>query len=429
MVSFKNKSRRGNNKYNSLMLKQLFKTFVLLLLAWAFSTCIDPYIPVLKGYESLLVVEGLVTDEAVPYEVRLSRSIPNEDSVPEKITDATVYISDETGYKTYFGLTGNGYYSTDPGIFKGVTGKTYTLHITTADDREYTSDPVTMLPVPGIEDIYYERDKEYTGDQSELLEGLRIYVDTEQGSGENQYLRWEYEETWKFKLADYKRFNFISDTLILPINEVKDICWKTVKSSAIMEGSIVPGKDDNIKKAPVCFIATTKSDRLTQQYSILVKQYSLSKEAFEFWNNLKKVNESGGSIFDEQPYLVISNITCLNDPGERVLGYFQVSAVKQDRMYITPQELHELDLPWFQPDCIRYEVNPLDYHVPGSMTPVMSWGELYSMFVDAGEFTFVEPLYNAVTNELEHMVFVANKCSDCELTGSLTKPDWWIDLN
>ena len=202
-----------------------------------------------------------------------------------------------------------------------------------------------------------------------------------------------------------------------------------MKSSTIMEGSIVPGKDENIKKAPVCFIAPSKSDRLTQQYSILVKQYSLSREAFEFWNNLKKVNESGGSIFDEQPYLVISNVTCLNDPGERVLGYFQVSAVKQERMYITAHELDDLNLPYFQPDCIRYVVNPLDFHVPGSMTPVMTWGELYHMFVDEGEFAFVEPLYNAATNELEDLAFVSTICSDCELTGSLTKPDWWIDLN
>jgi hypothetical protein len=191
----------------------------------------------------------------------------------------------------------------------------------------------------------------------------------------------------------------------------------------------VPGKDDFIKKAPVCFVASTKSDRLTLQYSILVKQYSLSKEAYEFWNNLKQVNEAGGSIFDEQPYPVISNITCLNDPGEKVLGYFQVSAAKQVRKDITARELDELSLPWFKYDCIRYEVDPLDYWVPGSMSPPMTWDELYNMFMQTGGFTFVEPIYNGVTNALESLVFVASPCSDCELTGTLVKPDWWIDLN
>lgn len=411
------------------MLKQLFKAFVLLLLAWAFSTCIDPYTPVLEGYESLLVVEGLVTDEAVPYEVRLTRSIQHEDSVPERVTDATVYISDESGSEAYLGLSSSGSYVTDPAEFTGVTGKTYTLHITTADGREYESDPALMLPVPGIEDIYYEKDKEYSSDRSEILEGIRIYVDTEKGSGENQYLRWEYEETWKFKLADYKRYNYINDSTIFPVNEVLDYCWKTAKSSAIVEGSIVPGKDDFIKKAPVCFVASAKSDRLILQYSILVKQYSLSSEAYEFWDNLKQVNEAGGSIFDEQPYPVISNIICLNDPGEKVLGYFQVSAAKQVRKYITASELDELSLPWFIYDCTRYEVNPLDYWAPGSMLPPMSWDELYNMFTQAGDFAFVEPIYNESTDELENLVFVASDCSDCTLTGSSEKPEWWIDLN
>ncbi len=410
------------------MLKPFSKAIVLLLVAWAFSTCIDPYTPVLKGYESLLVVEGLVTDEAVPYEVRLTRSVQNEDSDPERVTDATVYISDESGNKAYLGLSGNGSYVTDPEEFTGVTGKTYTLHITTADGREYASDPALMLPVPGIEDIYYENDEEYSGDQSEILEGIRIYVDTEEGSGENQYLRWEYEETWKFKLADYKRYDYINDTVILPIYDVKDFCWKTVKSSTIVEGSIVPGEDDFIRKAPVCFVASSKSDRLILQYSILVKQYSLSKEAYDFWNNLKQVNEAGGTIFDEQPYLVISNVSCLNDPGEKVLGYFQVSAVKQERKYITPGELDELNLPWFKPDCKRFVVSPLDYWVEGSMNEPMSWDELYQMFVGEGEFTFVEPIYNEETDELEDLVFVINECSDCELTGSFVQPDWWIDL-
>jgi hypothetical protein len=410
------------------MLKQLQKVFVLLVLTWVFSTCIDPYTPVLEGYESLLVIEGVVTDEAVPYEVILTRSVQHEDSVPERVTDATVYISDESGNKAYLALSGSGTFVTNPAEFTGVTGETYTLHIKTADGREYASDPAVMLPVPGIKDIYYEKDNEYSSDHSELLEGLKIYVDTEQGSGENQYLRWEYEETWKFKLADYKRFDYINDSVILPIDEVKEYCWKTVKSSTIVEGSIVPGKNDFIQRAPVCFIAPAKSDRLTLQYSILVKQYSLSKEAYEFWNNLQQVNEAGGSIFDEQPYPVISNITCLNDPREKVLGYFQVSAAKQVRKNITASELDELSLPWFNYDCIRYVVDPLDYWMPGPQNPVPTWDEIYYMFVETGEFAFVEPVYNADTNELESLVFTASQCSDCELTGSSVKPDWWIDL-
>ena len=70
------------------------------------------------------------------------------------------------------------------------------------------------------------------------------------------------------------------------------------------------------------------------QYSILVKQYSISKSEFDFWDNLKKINDKSGDIFEYQPYPVNSNIHNVNNTKDRVLGYFQVSAVKQKRKNI-----------------------------------------------------------------------------------------------
>ncbi|MCJ7449263.1 MAG: DUF4249 domain-containing protein [Bacteroidales bacterium] len=410
------------------MLKSGLKASCFLFLIFVFFTCIDPYNPKLSGYESLLVVEGLITDEKAPYEVRLSRSIQHEDSVPKRITDADVFITDETGKTEHLENCGDGSYKTDSAEFTGVIGKTYILHITTIDGAEYKSDPVVMLPVPGIDKIYYEKDEEYADNQSETHEGIRIFVDTGDGSEDSQYIRWEYEETWKFRLPDYKRFNYIGQSLIVPLEEVEEFCWKTLKSSVILNSSILPGQTNYIKKLPICFIGSDKSNRLTIRYSILVKQYSLSKEAFEFWNNLKQVNETGGSIFDTQPYPVISNINNVNNPGEKVLGYFQVSAVKQKRTYITRSELDELDLPWFKYDCKRFVVSPDDYP-PAPMRPPMTWDELYDMFMSRKDFTFVEPIYNNTTHQLEKLVFVQNYCSDCKLTGFSEKPGFWIDLN
>ena len=411
------------------MLKPLIKALALLIVVLAAYTCIDPYYPELDDYESLMVVEGLVTNETSPYEVRLSRTIEHEDSIPEKINDAEVYISDETGRKSYFENSGNGVYKTDPDDFTGASGKTYTLHITTADGNEYVSDPAAMLPVPGIENIYFEKDEEYSNNQSERHEGIRIYVDTEKNLNDIDYVHWEYEETWKFRLSDYKRYTYINDSVILPINNVREYCWRTNKSSAILNGTVSQDQDHMIKKTPVCFIPTGISDRMTIQYSILIKQYSISAEAFEFWDNLRQVNETGGTIFDKQPYPVISNIKNTKDPEEKVLGYFQVSAVKKERKYITPGDIFELDLPYYRYDCKRYEVSPEDYPPPSPIIPPMTWDELYEMFISTGDLTFVEPLYDDETHKLSKLVFTENVCSDCSLMGTTEKPDWWVDLN
>jgi len=409
------------------MINQVLKVLALLLMIPAICTCIDPFFPRLDDYESLLVVEGLITDEKVPYEIILSRSIQNEDSDPERVTDARVYITDETGKKVDLENHGNGSYKTNPDEFTGATGKTYTLHINTSDGNEYESTPALMLPVAGIENIYYEKGEEFNSDQSESLEGIRIYVDAEYSSESSRYLRWEYEETWKFQLADYKRFNYINEFDIRPVEEVKEYCWRHIKSSVILNGAGIKDQTNKIIKAPVCFVASSASDRLSIQYSILVKQYSLSEEAYKFWNNLKQVNETGGTIYDKQPFPVVSNIHNLNNQDEKVLGYFQVSAVKQERKYITVSELDNLGIPKFRYDCNRFVVCPDDY--PSSFGPPMTWDKLYNMFMDTHEFTFVEPIYNRPSNILQKLVFVQNECADCELTGSTEKPDWWVEMN
>lgn len=124
------------------------------------ASCIDPYIPNLKNYKSLLVVEGLITNETTSYKIKLCTTTSQEDSAPEKVTDAEVYISDGNGIKTHLQNCGDGFYKTDSTSFTGVIGHKYTLHILTSDNIEYKSDECTMLPVAGIDKLYYEKGEE-----------------------------------------------------------------------------------------------------------------------------------------------------------------------------------------------------------------------------------------------------------------------------
>jgi hypothetical protein len=410
------------------MLKTRLKSLIALFIIAALYTCIDPYNPKLSGHESFLVVEGLITDENASYIVKLSRTMQSADSVPEKVTDANMFITDENGNKTILNNAGNGLYKTDSTVFTGVAGKTYTLHISTENGDEYISEPCFMLPVPDIDSIYYEKDEEFTSNQSETQQGIRIYLDSKEGDENNQYFRWEFVETWKFRVPMPKRYDYIDDTIILPVDVINEFCWKQQKSSEILVKSFSPGQPSIIKKEPLNFIAPEKSDRLSIQYSILVRQYSMSKKEYDFWDNLKQVNEGGGDIFDPQPFPVISNISNVHDPADRVLGYFQVSAVKQKRIYITFSEIVGLDLPFFQPDCNRIEASPDDYPPP-PMQPPMTWDELYSMFDFSPKYVFVEPLYESGTRILKELVFTSPVCSDCTLSGTVKKPDFWIDLN
>jgi hypothetical protein len=412
------------------------KRFFSFLFLVAAASCIDPYTPNIKNYNSLLVVEGLITNENSSYNIKLCRTTGQNTLAPEKVTDANVFISEEDGTKTHLQNFGDGIYKTDSTSFSGIVGKRYTLQILTSDGKEYKSEECTMIPVAGIDSVYYEKGEEISEIQGELDTGIKIFLNTADVTGMNQYFRWTFEEVWKFALPFPQQYiyHYIKDTTYsfesVPVPE--SVCWKRNKSGEIITSSIFHGGVNYINKQPIQFIAPAKTDRLTHQYSILVKQYSVSEKEYDFWNNLKKVSETGGDIFDSQPYKVISNIHNVNDAGEMVLGYFEVSAIARKRIFITAHEVDTMDLPHYKTDCVAISKSPDDWPEQGRP----SWDQIYHLYMDTGEFTFVMPDVKPGTiiagivysRSFLELVFSPNVCSSCEYSGFATKPDFWIDL-
>ncbi len=409
------------------MLKVWYKSVIILVVAFTLCTCIDPYSPKLAGYTSLLVVDGLITDANTSCSVKLSRTFQEQNFTSYNVSDATVFLSDDAGTVNNLNYNGNGIYKTDSLLFRGTVGRTYVLHILTHEGEVYESEPCFMQSVPEIDNVYYAKDQVIINNGTQTQDGVSIYLDSKEG-GANQYYRWAFNETWKFKVPDPKKFNYINDSVIIPILSAKEYCWKNKNSDNILIHSIYSGESTSILKEPIFFIAADKSDRLLLQYSILVKQYSISKKEYDFWNNLKQINESGGDIFAKQPFTVISNIHNTNNSNERVLGYFQVSAVKQKRKNISFSEILKWNLQFYRYPCERIEKEPKDY--PSSFgQPPTTWDQVYSIFCITSDYYFVEPRYISGTSKLEKLIFARPECANCELTGTQKKPDFWVDLN
>jgi hypothetical protein len=412
------------------MLKLSRRSIFILIAVLALYTCIDPYSPKLTGYDSLLVVDGLITDSNSSYTIKLSQTFQDQNSIPPVVSDATLFITDDANNKSFLINKGGGIYKTDSLIFKGSIGRTYILHILTHEGEEYQSEPCLMHSVSDIDSVYFEKEQRVINNGTQTLDGLGIYLDSKEGDSE-QYYRWTYDETWKFKVPYPTKYVFNPDDFtcsLIPGDLVKEYCWKNRKSDEILIRSVYSGESQQIKKEPVLFIASGQSDRLMQQYSVLISQYSISQEEYDFWNNLKQVNEGGGDIFARQPFSVISNIHCINNPSERVLGYFQVAAVKQKRKYILFSEIAGLGLPNYNYSCTAREASPGEFQIPGG--PLFTWADLYSLFCEILPYSFVGPKYLPSSDTLDKLVFTLNKqCANCELTGSRKKPDFWVDLN
>ena len=108
------------------------KLIVVLFVFIGLYSCIEPFnATVGDRASSLLVVDGLISNNNTAHSVTLTRSVANIDEKVIPVIDALVIIEDDLGIKTVLTEIDSGRYETDTCNFQGVPGRTYTLYIRT----------------------------------------------------------------------------------------------------------------------------------------------------------------------------------------------------------------------------------------------------------------------------------------------------------
>jgi len=371
--------------------------FLVLLLC---GSCVERYTPpAIIAAESYLVVEGFINSGSEPTTFTLSRARtqanPNN-FIPEE--NAQVAIEGENGERYSLAEQNAGSYTSTPLNLNPATR--YRIHIRTTHDKEYASDYVNVKITPPIDSITYSVEQD----------GVQLYVTTHDPENTTRYYRWDAEETWEYVSAffsnsmykDKQMFYRYDDDLIFT-------CWRSDRTKELYLGSSARLTDDVIYRQPITFTPAI-SGKLIEKYSILVKQYALSQQGFEYWQILEKNTETTGSIFDAQPSQLQGNIRCLTNPQEPVIGFVDASSVQQKRIFIDGGFLP------FRTPNIGYESCELDT-VPNS--PQF----LEEKFAD-GYFIPVFPI--ASTSGIVAYTYSFKQCVDCREKGGTTiKPDFW----
>lgn len=118
----------------------------LFLLAFVFGSCEKTVDLDYKDNPSRVIIEGNITNQAGPYFVKITRSIPlAEAGAYPAIGNATVTVSDDAGNSEMLTHTGNGIYRS--ATLTGVEGRTYTLTVV-ADGETYTAHSTMPARVP-----------------------------------------------------------------------------------------------------------------------------------------------------------------------------------------------------------------------------------------------------------------------------------------
>ena len=360
-------------------------------------SCVTKFIPEVNEAQELLVVEGLITDQPGINTIKLSKSVPlDQRYIFKPLRKCDVTISDDAGNLFDLTETSDGIYVTDSAQFRGVVGRRYQLRIRVNDvsiiSGSYESIPMEMKAVPPIDSVYYEKvSLKFRGDGEPMEEGCQIYLDTHDPQGKCKFYRWTFTETWQINL---------------PYPTLKNVCWTTENSELIKIKTTNSISEDRISGYPLLFISNN-TDRLQTKYSILTRQFSLNEDEFDYWSRLKSISEETGSLYDVIPASINGNIYNVVDPYEQVLGFFSVSAVTSNRLFIKDNFAGQKNL---YNDC----VTDTSYIMIPDSIPGINQNIWLLMRYD-----YLMPPYLILSGY--------RRCADCTTRGTLVEPAFWRD--
>ncbi len=367
-------------------------------------SCIDPYEPDIGEMQDLMVVNGYITDVPGEHRVEVSRTSPYNYPAYIPVEECVVRVEDNYGEGVTYEERSPGVYAADlDEPFLGV-GKAYKLYVFTMDGKEYQSDYDSMLPCPKLENLVYKVEKRETENPLITHYGIQFYVDVKGGGNDSRNFLWKMEETFEYHSTYLIQYIWNDGDMIqfIPPTDSLYICYRTQSVKEVYTASTRYLAANELHGYPLNFVSN-QTNKLLIKYSLLVRQYSLSEDAFLYWDRITRMlNESGG-LYETQPSVTYGNTYNANDAEEKVLGYFYASQVKEKRL--TTKERFDFPIP--RPTC--------DLDTISSFSELQ--GGLYYL-ISLNEFLGVGPPYGTA-----HPA-----CFNCRLRGGTTEPpEWWYD--
>lgn len=356
--------------------------------------CVKPYEPaVVSGENNFLVVDGIMNASANGVtSIVLSRTRRLSDTVtflPE--LRAQIIIEDGNGGRFALQEKGAGLYQSSP-LNLNPSG-TYRLNITTANGNHYVSDYVPVKQTPPIDSLSWRQE----GDE------ITFYLSTHDPQNNSRYYRWEFEEDWEYHAFYDSHLKFQNGQILFRDSAEQTFrCWKHDVSKDILLHSTVRLSQDLVVNEPIHKLPS-QSPKFEVLYSILARQYALTKEAFGYWEILKRNTQQLGSLFDAQPSQLIGNIRNATDENEPVIGYVSAAVERTERIFVWRGQIAN------------------GYNLQSSCTAIILGQSQAPAYL--ADNPHLVPAYYVTGGGV---AITQPRCVDCRLAGgTTTKPPFW----
>ena len=264
----------------------------------------------LQDPESVLVVEGQVSDQDTIQWVRLSyiqnyNSTSNPDFSIEKNAVVKLY-EDETELGV---LNFNDTTQRFEIQFKGTIDHSYYVEIVTEDGTQYLSEPETINYVGPIDSLWSVKEDDVFGDGQSYF--IRMNTFETPGLGDNYqwkiYVNGEYQSSPENII--------IADDLFVDGQSIEniDIFIMSVEDFGEFQANSPDGK-----------------------VFVEVNQTAITRPYFDFLNEIVIQTVFVGGPFDPPPAAIRGNVYKSTDINDRALGYFQAISVETATTEVTP---------------------------------------------------------------------------------------------
>lgn len=384
------------------------KTIIYSIALMLFASCINEYkIPdtVSESYKEELVIQGRILsgDNSAIY---ISRTSPfgSKEQLEQFIPNAEVRIISQKGYESEPAIYNEQQRQYTLNTAELPQGDHYAVKVI-LDGETYQSEFQPLQDSPEIDSITYK----------ESEDGISIHVTTFNTEDGGRGYMWTYEEDWEFHadidFADPTgKFLYNKDKYPVEVNKNPYYyCWGNQKSSNIMIYSTENLKENTVKEHELLRIPI-EDIRISYVYSILVKQWVLSNDAYRYFRTMKSYTEEAGSLFAPLPSEIVGNMKCTSNPNIKVKGYVIAANVVEKRVFI-----HESDF-----KSIHSEYENCSWQ---SNANWLNWEKAWQDMLNNGTVV----IYTSSGKLDNNSILYRKPCFDCMQTKGATKkrPDFW----
>ena len=312
---------------------------LLFLLSITLIGCLERFDPTLSNTPlgDDLVVEAVIKQEDFSFRIKLSNSVPRgSNRVSTPINDAKAsLISEDLDASFNFSLIESGIYSLNQNQVELKTGSRYKLRIILANGERYESTFEEVLPAQPVQELQLELARGSYQLNNNIVEGEYIEISSLIQKGEeNHYFRFDYEGDYAFR-APYQGSDLCQPVEVEGGPEILPslLCYK--KDDQTLPVNIHSNENFKVGGAASIVVLRIGSNRkFAFGYNMRVRKYTISKEFYDYLESVKAQVDFEGSLLDPPPSQIIGNISNVDDPEKKALGYFTIESVSSETIFI-----------------------------------------------------------------------------------------------